>query len=313
MTVRHRFWTGMITLGNESDPPEPPFKGMGWMADYAAQRKNPPAIYGGKEVVLYAATWPSAQRALGLIQACHLLLCGDPPVFSANLVAHNDIEPEWMRAEQRIAQTKEMWSTGGIPIACAIAAKVSRRRQWIYAVTKYKFSLDIFSLQHIDLEPWKAPHLPISSFPADHVAFCHSIISAYSAIEDLKLTLRASAKRPSRINGRWNPAVKSDLEERLAEARIDIREPVLWTVRGPQRRIERRRSFPDGSKAPWSAWIVRDTEIPIVDAIAYAEWLRSWVASHAVNDLTAALSPYDVINVQHVSRRLLLETLGFWR
>jgi hypothetical protein len=56
-----------------------------------------------------------------------------------------------------------------------------------------------------------------------------------------------------------------------------------------------------------------DSEIPVIDAIAYAEWLRSGVASHAVNDLTPVLSPYDVINVQHVARRLLLETLGFWR
>jgi hypothetical protein len=31
----------------------------------------------------------------------------------------------------------------------------------------------------------------------------------------------------------------------------------------------------------------------------------------AVNDFTAAVSPYDVINVQHVARRLLLENTGF--
>ncbi len=57
----------------------------------------------------------------------------------------------------------------------------------------------------------------------------------------------------------------------------------------------------------------QDSEIPIIDAIAYAEWLRSWVASHAVNELTGGLSPYDVVNVQHVARRLLLKTIGYWR
>jgi len=141
----------------------------------------------------------------------------------------------------------------------------------------------------------------------------YAIISSYSVVEDLKLTLQASSKNPSRINGKWNPAVKWDLEERLSKAGVDLKEPILWLARGPQRKIEKRREIPDGTNAPWSASIVRDTEIPIIDAIAYAEWLRSGVASHAVNDLTPVLSPYDVINAQHVARRLLLETLGSWR
>jgi len=169
------------------------------------------------------------------------------------------------------------------------------------------------SIHHIDLEPWKAPYRAVSSFPGDQVMLSYAIISSYSVVEDQKLTLQASSKNPSRIKGKWNPAVKWDLEERLHRAGVDLKEPILWLARGPQRKIEKRREIPDGTNAPWSASIVRDTEIPIIDAIAYAEWLRSGVASHAVNDLTPVLSPYDVINAQHVARRLLLETLGSWR
>ena len=132
-------------------------------------------------------------------------------------------------------------------------------------------------------------------------------------MEDLGLNLRASAKNPSRIDGQWNPTVKSDLEARLRASGVVLDEKLLWTVRGPRRRIEKKRPFPDGEAAPWASQLVRDSDIPIVDAIAYAEWLRSAVAAHGVKDLTPSLSPYDVINVQHVARRLLLETLGFWR
>jgi hypothetical protein len=303
----------MITLGDEPYHPEPPFKGVGWKAGFAAQRRDPPLAYKGKEIVLYARSWPSAQRALDLIQGCHQLVVGDPPVFPDHLIAHNDSEPEWMKPEERTAQVRETWSTAGIPLACAVAARASCRRRWVYAVAKYKFSLSLYSVHHIDLEPWKAPHLAVSSFPGDHVMFSHAIISAYSVVEDLKLTVQASPQRPSRINGQWNPEVKQDLEDRLVNAGVDLHERILWTVRGPKRKIENRRALTGGTPAPWSAWIVRDSEVPIIDAIAYAGWLRSGVASHAANDLTSVLSPYDVINVQHVARRLLLETLGFWR
>ena len=313
MAKQHRFWTGMITLGNEPDQPKPPFKGAGWKAGFAVQRRDRSFVSEGKEIVLYASSWASAQRALDLIAGCHQLVTGDPPVFRVDSIAHNDSEPEWMEPEERKAQVKRTWSTSAIPLACSVAAKASRRRKWVYAVAKYKFSLSLYSVHCVDLEPWKAPHLRVSSFPGDHVVFSHAIISAYSVVEDLKLAVNASFKAPSRINKQWNPVVKKDLEERLTKAGINIGETILWTVRGPKRKIEKRRALPDGTKAPWSAWIVRDSEIPVIDAIAYAEWLRSCVASHGVKDLTGVLSPYDVTNVQHLARRLLLETLGFWR
>jgi hypothetical protein len=165
----------------------------------------------------------------------------------------------------------------------------------------------------MDLEPWYSPHLRISSFPDDHVMFSHAIISAYSVLEDLGLELRASPTRPSRLNGNWNPVVRQDLDQRLARAGVDLGEKLLWTVRGPKRRIERRRPMPEATKASWSGWFVRDSEFAIADAIANADWLRDRVASHAAKELTRALSPYDVVNVQHLARRLLLESLGFWR
>jgi hypothetical protein len=314
-----KFWTGMLTIGDEPDQPSPPFRGAGWEATIGPQRKKPSTLHTtihnvqeAQEVILIAGSWETAQRTLDLILGCHTLVWGDPDVFKIRLVANNDQEPKWMEEDRRKSLTKKTYATTDFPLACAIAAKVSRRLKLVYAVAKYKFSMSLYSVHHVDLEPWKSPHLPVSSFPGDHVMFAHSIISAYSVVEDLGLTVRASTNKPSRIKGRWNPEVKANLERRLSKAGVDLSETILWIARGKKRRIESSRPIPDGIKAPWSEWIVRDTEIPIVDAVAYSEWLRSAVASHGTKNLTKLLSPYDVINVQHVARRLLLESLGFW-
>src|SRR5271169_7225614 len=93
MSKGRRFWTGMIALGDESDQPAPPFAGAGWLASLAAQCSLPSAVYRGKEVVISANTWIAAQRALDLIQGCHQLLLGEPPVFPIHLLAHNEKEP----------------------------------------------------------------------------------------------------------------------------------------------------------------------------------------------------------------------------
>jgi len=313
MSGQRIFWTGLITIGEEPLQPKPPFAGAGWTATLAPQRRDPPAVHKGKEIVLYARSWVSAQRALDLIYGCHQLVFDTPPIISVHPIAYNETEPDWMQEDDRRRQVEMTLSTSDFPLACAIAAKASRRRRWVYAVAKLKFSQSLYSVHHVDLEPWKSPNLPISSFPDDHVLFSYAIISAYSVLEDIGLELRASTRRPSRISGNWNPIVKEDLDLRLAKAGVDLGETLLWTIRGPKRTIERRRPIPPARKAAWSGWFVRDSKLSVADAIAYADWLRDRVASHAAKDLTRVLSPYDVVNVQHLARRLLLECLGFWR
>ena len=56
-----------------------------------------------------------------------------------------------------------------------------------------------------------------------------------------------------------------------------------------------------------------ESELQITDAIDYASWLRSKISAHRLSDLASSLSYYDVVNVQDLARRLLLEHLGFWK
>ncbi len=302
----------MITLRDGSFQPAPPFTGAGWQATLSPQRSKTHKIQGGKEVILHASSWASAQRALDLICSCHQLVQG-PRANDLTLVANNADEPDWMPQDERKNLSRQFFATSDLPLACAIAAKASRRRKWVYGVAKYTFSVSLYRIHPMDLEPRHSPHFSVSSFPSDHVRFSYSIISAYSVIEDLGLEVRASPKKPSRVKNEWNLVVKQDLEQRLSKDGVDLLETFPWIVRGSKRKIEAHRPVPTGRKAPWSDWIVRDSELQVVDAIAYAGWLRSSIASHGVKDLTRNLSPYDVVNVQDLARRLLLESLGFWR
>jgi len=185
----------------------------------------------------------------------------------------------------------------------------------VYAVAKYKFSISLVGIHHMDMEPGYGIYRGVSPYPDDHVRISQSIIAAFGAIEDLGLDVPAGHGKPSRIGDQWNPPVKADLDLRLARAGVGGAETLLWTVRGPARRLERRRPLPSGSRPSWAWGPVRDIQIPVADAIAYASWLRDRVASHNVKDLTPSLSPYDAVNVQHLARFLILVSTDFrvWR
>ena len=64
---------------------------------------------------------------------------------------------------------------------------------------------------------------------------------------------------------------------------------------------------------PGVAYEVRDGQIHITDAIAYASFLRSQIATHSHEDkrFLRVLSVYEVSNTRFLARRLLLESLGF--
>jgi hypothetical protein len=107
-----------------------------------------------------------------------------------------------------------------------------------------------------------------------------AIVSAYAAIEELGLTIRASNQNPSRVNGVWNPKVRSELEQRLTDAGIHLSEPFYWNIRGRRTRIEIKRAPEITKLARWAIKnVVRDGQMHISDAIAYASFLRSTISS----------------------------------
>ena len=311
-----RYYSSLLVL--ESAQREGIFcKGRGWQISFESNPSSN-AITGGepaKEIVIYAQTEGRAQYVVDMILAAHCLYTGEIltfdrlPVFPGRAQTIKEIEKQIMAGGGRSI------AVYGLPVSCLIAAKASRKNIYQYAIFKYLLSCRTVPLGARSLDPqgdWE-PGRVISALPEEHVFNANAITLAYSVLEELSFDMRASSEVPSRINGRWNPIVREDLQERLTNAGINISEPILWHLRETPTRIERIRKPPSSGKCEWAGYKVRDEYLDIIEAIAYASWLRSKVSAHRASVLTKSLTICDVANVQHLSRRLLLEALGFWR
>jgi hypothetical protein len=268
----------------------------------------------GREVVITGPNRDVAERAAFLIQASAELL--DASALLSQLGARIELyeikrTKQLPKQEEQDRPLRPFQARPNIPMECIIALKVARRTQYVYALSKLWLSLHLCSVPIIDLDPTHSPNIPKSSHPADHVCHATAIVLAYAAIEELGVEVRASREQPSTIKGHWNPVVRSNLEQRLRDAGVDIGEPIAWDIRGPRTAIERGRPLKTVKQTPWARWNVRDAYVDVVDAIAHVSWLRSKVAAHRLNlRFARVLSVYDVANAQQLARRVLLETTG---
>lgn len=321
------FHTGLLALDYNRFP-QPPYKGNGWHLGFVKPASELPIgsaivgdkIYPAKEAIIWAKNEVDAQRAADLIHAGRLLIDG------SNLLSH--IYPGEHAPIQQADNSKGGPNDGDrtgfppgtpvitplIPLACLIAARASLRLQYVYAMAKIRLSFETYSLPAGELDPHHRDNVPKSRLPEDHVRLAFAIVVAYSCIEELGFAIHASSERPSKVDGRWNPVVKEELEARLCRGHIDLQEPFHWNLRGPRTLIEKRRLPEIVQKAKWARYHVRDGKMEVIDAINYVSFLRSKVSAHKADKrLVRVLSVYDVANAQFLARRLLLEKMGFWR
>lgn len=302
--------------------PPTPYKGKAFQITFEDMPKDSPVsggshinnkYYDNKIVIIYAQTLDRAQYVNDLIHASKCALDGGLlPFGSRREAAISDGEEDPDNNQNNGSSIRSYAMSSGLPLACLLAAKASYRRANQHALFKLLLSFELFNTHIMDLDPshWWPSKFVFAS--AEHHVHCaYSIIASYSVLEELDLEIRASVKTPSTIGGKWNPKVKDELETRLKKAGIDITDTFLWTMRDTPTKIEKAR-FPDiETKANWAYLKIRDSEIQLIDAIAYASWLRSKISAHKLNELTGSLNYYDVANVQHLARRLLLEKWGF--
>jgi hypothetical protein len=263
------------------------------------------------EILIFAPSHDRAQRAANLFFAAMLLREAQSLVHDSVIALPEDSEElEGLSRVDRFGEVN--WShQRGLCEGAALAAKLSHRRQWRYAVSKYWISLRICSVPWMETHPTYGKRFGVDLDPVNHVLFAQAIIAAYSVIEELGFEVRASQKTPSRIKGKWNPVVREELETRLRNGGIDLDDDEVLMRRGSRTIVEREGPTLSGAKASWAARDVRDRHVSVVDAIGHASWLRSRVSSHRLSRRAASLTIYDVQNVQMLARRLLLETAGF--
>jgi hypothetical protein len=324
--ARVGFHTGLHAIDYE-DYPNFPHKGAGWHIDLLPRdpREFPSGsvrgdnFYPARELAVFAKDEDKAQRAADLIHSARLLLDGSNVMSHLWPGEHPVIWPRDRKDDDQlddaVVARKTEVTTVHLPLASLIAAKASRKMSYVYALAKLWVSLEISSVPAMHLDPTRNENFPKSVLPEDHIRLAHALIAAWSCVEELGFEVRASAKKPSRLpNGTWNPPVKADLESRLRRGGVDLAESFPWNLRGPRTRIERKRPPEVFTKAEWARWNVRDGEMMVIDAINYASFLRSKIAAHKSDPkMLRVLSIYDVANVQFLSRRLILETMRFWR
>jgi hypothetical protein len=301
------YWTGLVVPAYEELDETRPINGRGWRA--ILHRRRAKLHLPGHDLIVEAKTWLTAQTAAEMVAVCHEIISGGPAEFGFQVVAHNRSEPAWVMKARRLDLHRSRYSTSGFWDACAMAARASRRRAFVYALAQYALSSRLFSLHDMEYEP-TAPHLGVTRSPRDHVTFSAAIVSAYATIEELGLEIRVPKGQSSKVHGVWNPAVRADLELRLKSAGIAFEEPFPWMRRGPDRRIERARPLVEGKRARWAYGPVRDVQMDMCDAIARASHLRSSVAAHGFKPRKASLTAHDVGNVQRVAGRLLGSVLA---
>lgn len=327
------FHTGLYAI-DYFEYPRFPHKGKNWHIglcqpdDEFTSLTRDGRTYPPRPLVIFAIDFESAQRAADLVHASRLLLDGSNVMSHLDSGEHAQIWPlGGSDAEQSVVSYRHRAFVDGyrdrkfrmitmhLPFATMVAAKSSFKLEYIYALAKLRVSFELASLALIDLDPNHSENLPKSPFPEDHVRMAHAVIAAWSCVEELGFEIRASPKKPSKLpDGSWNPAVKSDLEQRLRNGGVDLAETFPWSVRGPRTRIERKKPPQFVRAAEWAGWNVRDGEMEIIDAIHYVSFLRSWIATHKSDkQMIRVLSVYDVVNAQFLARRLLLERLGYWR
>jgi hypothetical protein len=201
-----------------------------------------------------------------------------------------------------------------VALGCEVAAAVSRKRVFTYTAFKLCTSYGLASTHWKNLHPRYHPKtFGTSVSPRDHVLMASAITLAYSAIEELQLEPRSIAGKPVKtVAGGWDEKALKNLMDRLQRAGVNVQSPIVWNRRGSKTRIHKADRAANGAKQPWTRGIVRDRAVSIEDALLEASWLRSKCATHKYQKSTSSISMYDVTNVQHLARRLLLERCRIW-
>jgi hypothetical protein len=246
------------------------------------------------ELIIDAKSEAKAQQAFELFISALALVEGHvvfpihelPNVF---LYQNGKIDIHLLRPGIRLFQQS------GIYRASVIAAKSSFKKIHVYSLSKYLFACSQHSNYIIDLDPFHTEYQKLTKKPLDHLRYSYAILAMYSIIEELGLEIRATEKVPSKLKGEWNPVVKYDLENRLKKSKINLNKRAVWNLRSRPTKIHQRDKLQLQGKASWSSYSIRDSEIEIIDAIAYSSWLRSNVNFLARQLLLDILEPVNTI------------------
>jgi hypothetical protein len=176
-----QFHTGLHTSDYHRYP-KPPYRGRGWSVNFVKQTTEFPQggeysgdkFYPYKEIIVFAPRQVAAQRAATTIYNARNLLQGSNlfGMLGGSPQGVTPVVPRSHTSSQSESRERPNFNaTQNIPLACLIAARVSQKLRFVYALARLALSLEIMSVPTIDLDPTHSPNIPKSVFPEDHIRF----------------------------------------------------------------------------------------------------------------------------------------------
>ncbi|MBM7069540.1 hypothetical protein [Actibacterium sp. 188UL27-1] len=262
-----------------------------------------------------------ADNIIQLISAANLILEGFPlvknPPNSGFELPSDEVDREsiFENVFRRNGFFQQFTHRETLPVAVAIAAIAWPDKKLVYAIHKLARSYETESVTPWSMHPcYKEMFQKHTENFSSHVDTSVAINLAYSAVEELGLTVQASAKRPRSVGQgtfKWNPVVLLPFQERLQNAGTASERTIDWITRGRQTEVNIYKTLDNPSD--YSDGVdVRDRRINIPDAINFCEYLRNFMTAHAFSTDTTRLGPYEVYNVQQIARLLILSKCDLW-
>lgn len=170
-----QFHTGLHTSDWHAYP-APPYRARGWTVTFVKQTTQFPQggeysrdkFYPYKEVIISARDQVAAQRAANAIYNARNLLQASN-LFGTLSSGPDPVSP--IRSQKSLSSPPEpddrpaFNSSPNIPLACLIAARVSQKLKFVYALARLAISMEIMSVPTIELDPAHSPNIPKSVFP----------------------------------------------------------------------------------------------------------------------------------------------------
>ncbi len=268
------------------------------------------------EIQILARTQEQADVAALLLYASHSLIDGCLPT---NFTGWDPYVAEPVqtkaRSSEKTQQTGMRMQFGSAVDVAGLAVRLARRRPLTDAAFYFLASVYSVSSHPMDLHPrYGDESITKTLNPMHRVWEAQALFAAYQAIEALQLTvIGASSSRPSIRDKTWDPEIRKNLESRLTKIGIAENKKFLWLRRGSPTSLHRQLSLRTSTSncTSWSQGRIRDENIPYVDAINRAQWLRSNTSAHKSSHRLHKLHPIDALNVQHLARMLIMNSARF--
>ena len=258
-------------------------------------------IYG---VEIITSSDEKAAAIADILCASHTVVDGYNHENAEDIIQRFDMNPSYL---SQAGKPGVFYGDDSLMYSCFMLKKVYGNQIYENAICKYHVAHDVYSYHPMNLHPmenlFKSTYLL-----SERIRIANVVVDCYSVLEELHTQIIASRENPSAgKDGKWNPAVKKDLCDRLMKKHIDPETTIPWLTRNGILRPFKSTLVSHSDLCEWSDGTeICDFNINICDAILELSFMRSQMASHKLDNKVINLTVYDADNAFSLARNILL-------